>query len=487
MTMFLLSPAYAADIIVTNSSELEDAFDSARAGDVVRLMPGTYSLDGSVWTSNAGTKDAPIVVTGGTLPDVRLDFESVEALVFNHPHWVLENVWVNGACSDPDDCQAGVGIKPPADGFVMRGCRLSNWTQHVKASRTPDAEVDDATLVGNEFYNDVPINGSVIDIVGGKRWQVIGNFVHDFGGDLSSGDYGIFLKGGTSDGVIARNLVICGHLRPSYGIEVGISLGGGGTGFNFCPNNDCSCEDFDSVVRNNVVLNCADVGMHTNRACGGGFYHNLVARTGGGLQIQNNGAGSPVEIRNNVIDGSIFGGDNYVASSNRTGPLSDIYRDVDNVDLRAGSDVSDVRDRAEFVDAVEVDYCGTERPDQQRDLGPIAFPATCETFPWKSGTLPPVDDGEDPDADAGVLPDAGASLDAGAAPDAGGIPQDGSDPGLPSIDLTHDILGFRGPLRGGCVSTSSPAGSMPDWALVCVTVLGLYRTRRRWRSSSTNT
>ena len=455
----------AEDIIVSSSAGLIDAFDRARAGDVIRVMPGTYAFTNSIWTSRNGTAAAPIVVTGGTLPDVRLDFESVEALVFNHAFWVLENVWVNGVCRDPEACEAAVGVKPPADGFVMRGCRISNWTQHVKASRTPNDEADDASLLGNEMYNDVPINGSVIDIVGGKRWRVAGNFVHDFGGDQSSGDYGIFLKGATSEGIVERNLVICGHLRPSFGIEVGISMGGGGTGFNFCPNNDCSCEDFNSVVRNNIVLNCSDTGLHTKRACGSKFFHNVVAQSGGGLQIQNDGAGAPVAIQHNVLGGSIVGGTNRVATGNiEAGPgaLSMIYRDPANADFREGRDTTSVRDLAADLGEVPEDYCGTPRPRGASDLGPVEFPAGCETFPW-GGVVPP------PLVDGGVSLDAGEVLgDAGLGPTA-------------DAGVTNDPEQVQGlPAQGGCACRSGGGSTaMFGWGMGLIFVI-LHR-RRLWR------
>ena len=463
--MATASTASAEEILVSTRDGFIDAFSRARAGDVVRVMPGTYRFSSSIWTSNPGTPTAPILVTGGTVPEVRLDFESVEGLVFNHAHWILENVWVNGDCGDPADCEAAVGVKPPADGFVMRGCRISNWSQHVKASRSPDDEADDASLLANEFYNDVRINGSVVDIVGGKRWRVAGNFVHDFGGDPSAGDYGIFLKGATSDGVVERNLVICGHLRPSFGIEVGISMGGGGTGNEYCPNRDCSCEDFNSVVRNNIVLNCSDVGLHTKRACGSKFYHNVVARSDGGLQIQENGAGDPVVVQNNVLEGSIFGGDNHSAMNNVEGAsgalLSRIYRDPANADFREGSDPSVARDLAVRLPEVSEDYCGAPRPDTGRDLGPVEFPAACETFPW-SGVVPP------PPRDGGVGADAGGAggADAGLGPGPGG--QDGP-------RLQGD------PAEGGCACRSTRAEvAALGWGVV---LLAGWAGRRRGRAS----
>ena len=233
--------------------------------------------------------------------------------------------------------------------------------------------------------------------------------------EIRAGDYGIFLKGATSDGVIERNLVICGRDRANFGAEVGISFGGGGTGFEFCPGQDCSCEDFDSVARNNIIINCTDSGMHTKRACGSKFYNNLVYNTGAGLQIQENGAGAPVDVQNNVMSHHLVGQNNVTQANNLFdvpfGTFAAVYADIDGADLTDGPNPSAFSNQGASLAEVTDDYCGAPRVGAT-DFGPIEFPAACATWPWPSGPV-------GPRPDAGVPPDAGANPDAGGGPDVG--------------------------------------------------------------------
>ena len=121
------------------------------------------------------------------------------------------------------------------------------------------------------------------------------------------------------------------------GASVGISFGGGGTGAQFVPNDDNSCEDFNSIARNNIVAQTTDAGLHTKRACGSKFYHNTVFDVGAGLQIQINGAGDPVDIQRNILQGRITGQNNRTEQDNLIqASLADFtgaYADPANLDF----------------------------------------------------------------------------------------------------------------------------------------------------------
>jgi hypothetical protein len=431
----LFAPAFsasAADRIVSSPEELRDAFANASAGDTITVAPGTYRITDTLWTRNDGEPGRPITVKADRLGDVRLDFESREAIVINNTYWVLADLWINGACANPNNCETAVGVKPSAHGFVLHHSRVSDWYQHIKGSRTAETEVEDVTISGCELYNAVPRRAQVIDVVGGKRWRIIGNYVHDFGGG-TNGEFGIFLKGATSDGIIEQNLVLCAKDRPLAGTSVGISLGQGGSDPQYCPNQDCSCEDRNGIVRNNIVAHCTDTGLHALRACGGRFYNNTVYDTLGGLQIQEDSPLAPVEIRNNMMSQRIFGGSNYVASDNLVEVpdvvFQSVYAEPDQENFGDGADLSAVLDRAAILSEVTSDYCGRTR-EGSFDFGAIEFPAACVTWPWSADRLPPgtgnpgtgnppgnPGTGNPGTGNPGTSPDPGADLDGGGPPE----------------------------------------------------------------------
>lgn len=474
---------------VETAAELRTAIGAAVAGDVIEVADGTYALDRSIWTANQGTPEAPIVLRAASPRGAKLDFQSVEGLVFNKADWVLEGLWINGACPSPGGCQAAVGIKAGATRFIMRGAKLTNWVQHVKSARTSEAEVEDAQILGCEFTNDGPIDGTPVDIVGGTRWRIANNYVHDFGGDLGNADYGIFIKGATSDSVVENNIVLCGQDRPAYGVTLGISRGGGGTGSQYCPNNDCSCEDTDSIVRNNIVGHCTDACLHTKRACGGSFAHNVAFDCGGGLQVQIDGAGAPVEIAHNVLAGRIYGGSNRTSVGNleRVGNWDALYTDVDALDFTPGTDASTRLGQAPARADVTTDFCGDARP-ALRSHGPFETDVACTVWPWAfmDDAMGGMDAGPDAGTmDAGVTADAG-SVDAGQAMDAGmGIADAGVTPA--DAGVTRDAgaqtadAGADDSTPQGCSTsgTSGGAGLVELAGLAGLALLGGRRGKKR--------
>ncbi len=491
LTFLVPGAVQAADLQVSSASQIASAFGSASAGDRIIIAPGEYSFGAALWTGNAG----PVTVTTTDVGAAKLNFNSLEGLVFNHPDWTLEKVWVNGVCAG-ENCEAGVGVKAGATRFKMQQARVSNWTQHVKAARDPTSEVEDAQILSSEFWNDAlrPNGATPLDLVGGKRWRIIGNYVHDYGGD-PNGDYGIFLKGGTSDGLIERNLIICAQDNAAGGATLGISFGGGGTGYSFCPNQNCDCEDYDSIARNNIVLHCTDAGLHTKRACGSKFYNNTVYDVGVGVQIQINGAGAPVQIRNNVLSAGISGpGNLYTESNNLISAAASVFRSAyanpDLADFRGGSNSSALENQGANLGEVAGDYCGTTR--NMIDLGAIEFPGACDTWPWPGALVPSPGgadaglrdagqrdagqrdagqrDAEPPGPDASVAPDAGVVTPAdGGARDAGSA--------RPSADAGDQTPDDNTPLEGsGCHAMQAARGDLA-WLLAAAFLLTLRRRR----------
>lgn len=381
--------AYAKTWDVKTVDELKTAFSQAQAGDEIELADGEYLLTAALRTATAGKKGAPIVIKSKRRNKAKLSFSSQEGLVINHEWWEVDGLWISGCLNG---CAAGVHVKPGAHNFLLTRSTLTDWSQHVKGSRTKDTDgaVNDAKIINNEFYNtmlrDQNGGSTPIDIVGGRRWYIARNYVHDYGGD-PNGDYGIFLKGVTYDGMIEQNLVV-GSTSPAFakGAIVGISFGGGGTGAQFVPNGDISCEDYNSVARNNIILNTTDAGLHTKRACGSKFYHNMVYKAGIGLQIQIDGAKDPVLIQHNLLGGRITGKnnrteiDNWVQVTDQD--FAKVFTDPAKYDFSLKPAAADLLFKVDTLNAVSNDYCDVNRANKT-SYGAIAtMDARCKVWPW---------------------------------------------------------------------------------------------------------
>lgn len=413
--------ASAAVVTVTTTQALKDAVAAAQPGTVIEMAPGTYTIVGSLRTAAAGTKAQPITLRAASTGPARIDFsDTQEGIVVGHADWILEHLWVNGVCAG--GCgggAAGIHVKATADRVVVRQSRITNWGENIKSDRDGASEPSDGLLIGNEISNegaDIASGGTGIDLVGGLRWRIVGNYVHDFARNETH--YGIFVKGGARDAVIERNLVIGAKvLPPGTGAAVGISFGGGGTGAQFCnPNNvgggGCACETFDGIARNNIVLNTTDAGLHTKRACGSVFAHDTVYNTGLGLQIQNVGAGAPVVLRNSVLGKGITG---TATSEGNLLNVDDatwkkLFVDPGAADFTEGADASAIRDKGAALPAVTDDYFGAARQGMT-DLGAIELPTKGKVWPWN----------EAPGGSGNGAPDGGGAT----------VPPGGSQPGTP--------------------------------------------------------
>src|SRR5690606_6001729 len=122
-----------------------------------------------------------------------------------------------------------------------------------------------------------------IDLVGASHWRVRANFIHDFikrDGDRIS--YGGYFKGAGSANRFERNVVLCElALRGFPGQRVGLSLGGGGTGQDFCRDKRCITEQDGGVIDSNLIGFCSDDGIYINRAATSQIRQNTLLDTGG--------------------------------------------------------------------------------------------------------------------------------------------------------------------------------------------------------------
>jgi hypothetical protein len=394
-------PADAALVPVTDAAELVAAVDAAQPGDVITLAPGVYTLSQNLLCDTPGTADAAIIVRAAALGDATLRFDALEGFKVSAPHWIFENLEIEGICAAHDDCEHAFHLFGNADFTVIRRNRVRDFNAQIKSNGfgMPFLFPDDVVIEGNELYDTAPRQTSnpvtKVDVVGGRRWIVRANFIHDFekaGPDFVS--YAAFLKGNSRQGLFERNLVIC-ERDHAGGERVGLSFGGGGSGPpSLCEEGTCTPEHQDGVMRNNLVLHCPDVGIYLNAAQDVGIYGNTLYATAG---IDVRFAATVADLRDNVLSGTI---------RNRDGGTSTEAANLESVSPAsfaawfadpAGADLT-LLDGSAIVDAGQAtaglvgDYCGRPRASGAPDLGAVEYPpgvdAPCDTtLPGGGGHL----------------------------------------------------------------------------------------------------
>ena len=294
--------AQAKDQFINRAAELEQAFSNAQAGDTLLLRPGNYDfyrLD----TATSGTAGAPITVRADVPGTARIRATGSELFSVHHPWWVFEDLIIEGA----NGSDHAFHITGNASHVAIRRNVIIDFNSHIKINGEPgDKYPDDGIVEDNDIFNraaritDEPV--TAIDLVAGSRWVIKDNYIADFakdGGDRTS--YGVFMKGNSDHGVIERNLVICS--RNTVGdTQVALSLGGGGTGTEYCRGRSCETEHRAGIIRNNIVLNCSDVGIYLNKASDSLVVHNTLLMTNG---IDVRFRESSANVFNNILTGDV--------------------------------------------------------------------------------------------------------------------------------------------------------------------------------------
>lgn len=477
--------AQGAEINAGTASAFLSALSTAQGGDTIRLQPGTYAFNDKIRLNRTFAPGLPVTITAaGSVGSVIFDVDNSEGFFIAGAGWVVEKIWVRCVAGAACEGAAGFSIKETARRITIRNCRTTDWYQHFKASIQPDGTgggAEDVTIQSCEGFNTAAYAGksNVINLDGGKRWRVVGNYVHDFANaDIS---YGIYFKGGITDSVMEQNLVICAKERPSGGAALGMSFGGGRMGVQYCaPDNrgvgGCRCEDSGGIARNNIIMHCSDSGFHVNSACGSKIYNNLIYDTSPGLQLQSMQAGvEPIVFTNNIVTGSVPNDPTQLTASTNVvnsdaAAVRAFYQGLEGADLSAGPNAQGLMG-ATPLSAVSDDYCGAARTAAPF-IGPLELPSRCATWPWPSEAAAPPDAGTSP-FDAGKPlggDDAGSSgaVDAGAQADGGVLTLEGingrcgcqTNPSLLTVGLLM-LLAMRGRQRSG--RTTSMPHQKSEW------------------------
>lgn len=360
----------AASVLVSTPGETIKAIAQARPGDVITLLPGTYRFAGSryIAVSQAGTETAQITVRAERPGAVFLEFNMEEGFKVSAPYWTFENLHIQGVCQKHTGCEHAFHIVGKAAHFVARNNTIADFNAHFKINAEDRAFPDYGLIEGNTLTNssvrrtDNPV--TPIDLVAASHWQMRHNLITDFvkaQGDQIS--YGAYAKGGGFDNRFEQNVVLCEYLlQGAPGQRVGISLGGGGTGKQFCRDQRCITEQNDGVIQSNLIAFCSDDGIYINRAAAIRILHNTLIDTGG---ISVRFVESSADIQGNLVDGLI---------RTRDGGL---LRAADNFDTSASRLYLGMHPvRNHYVNAAAMVFTWSGKPPR-RDVTDTAVPDLC--------------------------------------------------------------------------------------------------------------
>ncbi len=280
--------ASAREIAVKDSAALAAAIAAARPGDDIVLANGAYPIAHKLLAASNG----PVTVRSAQKYGAQILSHGLIAFEVTAPGWQFANLDIRGVCADDTLCEHAFHVVGQASGFQLTASRLADFNAHIKVNADLAHNLPVRGLIeDNIFFDSHPRHTgnpvAPINIDNALSWVVRGNTVHDFQKDGSGeGSYGIFVKGGSQNPVIERNLVICARDAPPIGQMVGLSFGAHGMAPALCPpywdaNRLCVPEVSAGIIRNNIVRNCTDDGIYLNKSAKSQILFNTLDRTAG--------------------------------------------------------------------------------------------------------------------------------------------------------------------------------------------------------------
>lgn len=304
----------APTFLVDSEATLINAISKAIAGDIIEIAPIEVNLSiKKIKFSNEGTHLSPIIIRGAKGQTI-LNLVTNEGFYIDKPYWVVEGITFKGVCDIDHQCGHAIHLVGNADNTVIQNNKFLNFNAHIKANGNNKGSFpDNVKIMDNEFRNEWIryTNNPVvpIDVVGGSKWLVNNNFISDFARKHKKNKnttYGLYLKGGSTEGIIQNNIVACEWKVPHLNFldtRIGISLGGGGTGQKYCMNRECTYEHKNGVIKNNLILNCKnDVAIYINKGDGSSINNNTFFSS---LGIDVRFVESQAKIDENALTGRI--------------------------------------------------------------------------------------------------------------------------------------------------------------------------------------
>jgi len=383
------APAQARDVTASSVPEILQDLVGAQAGDSITIAPGTYELP-PLRLSQSGAPGRGIILRAAAPGTVELRSRATEFIKVSGSDWVFENLDIAGICASDSDCEHAFHIVVGADRTVIRHNRIRDFNAHIKGNGEGGRFPKDVLIEGNWLFGthhrqtNNPI--APIDVVGGQGWIVRGNLIADYGKTINhpaviNDDFGyaMFFKGNSSGTLIERNVVACALMMSPLSYTRGISLGGSGSGPQFCEGSCDEDENRDGVVRNNVVLACPmEDGIYLWRAKNGRVFNNTLIGTYG---IEARGKDSDADVVNNLVSGGIVAseGARLSASGNVVAGPGALPLDRYFVDARGGNLSLRPEGHFDFKSApladVTDDLCGNPRPKDVSVPGAIQYGA----------------------------------------------------------------------------------------------------------------
>ncbi len=318
------SSDYQRLVPVSDEASLLAAIGSAQAGDRILLAPGQYSFSGkSIAIKTPALVDRPITLAAAEPWQSILRFNLVEGFWVNAPYWQFEGLAVEGTCESDNRCEHAFHIVGEGKSIRIAHNRITNFNAAIKvnanrAGVTPDFGVIENNLIANDWPRQTRKSVVGVDAVAINHWRVSSNVIANFqkakGDRVSSGG---FFKGAGSFNRFERNLVMCADRVSMDFVQIGLSLGNGGTYAAACRGGQCQYEQSDSDIIGNLIVNCSDVGVYLNRAARSTIANNTLYST---LGIDVRFTESSAVIANNLLSGRIKerdGGAITLAQSNR--------------------------------------------------------------------------------------------------------------------------------------------------------------------------
>lgn len=237
LTLLLLlaitATATGAEFSVGDDAALREALRAARAGDVVRIRPGTYR--GGLYATLAGEEGRPIVIEGDAQDPPVVEGGANGMHLAAARHVTLRNVHFRGATGNGLNIDDGGELEVPAIGIVIERVRVSDVgprgnTDGIKLSGVRGFALRDCVIEG--------WGGSAVDMVGCHEGVIERcTFRGKDGFEQATGPQ---LKGGTSNVTIR-------DCRFDHAGDRAANVGGS-TGLQFFRPPDANCEARDITV-----------------------------------------------------------------------------------------------------------------------------------------------------------------------------------------------------------------------------------------------